>query len=83
MENIKADKVGCITGCRMLNIASMNVDTLRTLDSIDSVITNLQSNNIEIACIQETHNNRYDHIERENYTIFYSGGKMAKTNQKY
>ena len=57
----------------MIHIATMNVDTLRTADSIDSLITNIQTNNIDIACIQETHNNRNDHIERENYTIFFSG----------
>jgi len=57
----------------MVQIATMNVDTLRTPDSIDSVITNLQINDIDIACIQETHNNRKDHIERESYTIFFSG----------
>ena len=48
----------------MLQIATVNVDTMRTTDSIDSVITNLQSNNIDIACIQETHNNRNGHMGR-------------------
>ena len=58
----------------MLQIATMNVDTLRTTDSIDAVITNLQTNNIDIACIQETHNNRNDHIGRKLY-YFFSGEK--------
>ena len=59
----------------MIQITTMNVDTLRTIDSIDSVITNLQVNDIDIACIQETRNNRNEHMERENYTIFFSGDK--------
>ena len=58
----------------MLLIATTNVDAMRTQDSIDSVIINLQTNDIDIACIQETHNNRNGHIERGNYTIFFSGG---------
>ena len=57
----------------MLHIATMNVDTLRTLGSIDSAIDNLQSNDIDIACIQETQNNRNGRIERGNYSIFFSG----------
>ena len=57
----------------MLNITTMNVDTLSTIDSIGAVITNLQINNIDIAGIQETHNGRNGHIGRENYTVFFSG----------
>ena len=61
----------------MMKITTTNVDTLRTMDSIDAVLTNLHSNNIDVACIQETHNNRNGHMEREreNYTIFFSGEK--------
>ena len=59
----------------MMQITTMNVDTLRTMGSIGAVLTNLHSNNIDVACIQETHNNRHDHMERENYTIFFSGEK--------
>merc|ERR1712114_28330 len=62
-------KIGCVKGHKMLQITTMNVDTLRTMDSIDAVLTNLHSNNIDVACIQETHNNRNDHMERENYAI--------------
>ena len=67
----------------MIHIATMNVDTLRTADSIDSLINNIQTSNIDIACIQETHNNRSDHIERENYTIFFSGeDELGKTKSQ-
>ena len=52
----------------------MNVDTLRTLDSVDSVIDNLQSNDIAIACIQETHNNnRNGHVGRGTIQSFLAG----------
>ena len=51
----------------------MNVDTLRTIDSIGSVINNLQTDDIDIACIQETQNNRNGRIGRGNYTVFFSG----------
>ena len=75
MGNKETNNLWPTSGNRMINITTTNVDTLRTTDSIDSVITNLQPNNIDIACIQETHNSRNDHIERENYTIFSCGGK--------
>ena len=73
-------KIGCVKGHKMMQITTMNVDTLRTMDSIDAVLTNLHSNNIDVACIQETHNNRNDHMERENYTIFFSGEKELGEN---
>ena len=40
---------------RTIQIASMNVDSLRTAESIHSTIHNISNNNIDIACIQETH----------------------------
>ena len=70
----------------MLQITTTNVDTMGTTDSVDSVITNLQVNDIDIACIQETQNNRNDHMERENYTIFFSGwwvGELEKTKMRH
>ena len=74
-------KIGCVKGHKMMQITTMNVDTLRTMDSIDAVLTNLHSNNIDVACIQETHNNRNDHMERENYNLF-SGEKEQGGNTK-
>ena len=59
----------------------MNVDTLSTIDSIGAVITNLQINNIDIAGIQETHNGRNGHIERERTTQSSLAGNMATGNQ--
>ena len=61
----------------------MNVDALRTMGAIESIITNLQTNNIDISCIQETHNNRNDRIERGNYSIFFSGeDRKERTTNK-
>ena len=70
-------KIGCKARHKMIQVTTMSVDTLGTTDSIDSVITNLQTDDIDIECIQETHNNRNGHMEREreNYTIFFSGEK--------
>ena len=60
-------------GERTLQIASLNVDSLRTQDSIYSTIHNLNTNNIDIACIQETHNDRIDSFSILDYTIFFGG----------
>lgn len=47
--------------------------TLRTNDAVDTLIQKLKNNDIDIACIQETHNNRNDHIGKNNYTIIFNG----------
>ena len=65
--------IGSTYGNRIPNMATMNVDALRTMGTVDSLITSLQAINIDIACIQETHNNRNDHMGRVNYTICFSG----------
>ena len=67
------DNKGGADGNRIFSMATMNVDTLRTMGAIDTLITNLQANNIDISRIQETNNNRSDHVERGNYTIFVIG----------
>ena len=50
------------------------------------MITNLENNNIDIARIQETHNERNDYLKKEKYAILFSGldGKehKSKTNIK-
>ena len=52
----------------------MNIDTVRTTDAIVSLVGNLQINEIDIACIQNTQNSRNGYIAREDYAIFFSGG---------
>ena len=81
IRHTDATTIGCENGHKSLHIATMNVDTLRTQDSIDSVINNLQENDIDIACIQETHNNRNDHIEKEEYAIYFIG-EITSANSK-
>ena len=56
--------IGSTNGNRISNVGTTNVDTLRTMGAIDSLVTNLQTDNIDISCIQETHNNRNDHMGR-------------------
>ena len=56
--------IGSTNGNRMLNMATSNVDTLRAIGAVDSLITNLQTNNIDISRIQETHNSRNDRMGR-------------------
>ena len=46
-----------------LQIASLNADSLRKQEAIYSAINNIITNNIDIACIQETHNERIDIVQ--------------------
>ena len=62
-------------GNRTLHITSMNVDTLRTKESISNLILNLETNKVDITRIQETHNDRTDNISVRNYTIFFGGNE--------
>ena len=39
---------------------------------------NLHNNNIDIACIQETHNEKLESIDYEYYTIIYGGCNTLK-----
>ena len=52
-------------------IASLNMDNLRTPDSIRRLLDLLKTSRIDIACIQETHNDRIDSIQLGDYTIFF------------
>ena len=57
----------------MLKIGSFNVDTLRTKESIDMLLHSIEKNNLDIICIQETHNEIMESVKYENYTIYYGG----------
>ena len=50
----------------------MNVDTLRTNEPIYNTIENITRIKIDIACIQETNNERNDIIIND-YEIFFGG----------
>ena len=41
-------------GNRTLQITSMNTDTVRTRESISTLILNLEANKVDVECIQET-----------------------------
>ena len=65
---------------RTHQIASMNVDTLRTNASIYNTIGGLSRNKIDISRIQETHNDRTDSVEINDYEIIF-GGSGKSTNE--
>ena len=62
----------------------MNVDSLRTNEAIYTLECTLNTNNIDIACIQETHNERIGTQIIKKTTIFYGGCivNMAKIKNK-
>ena len=62
----------------------MNIDTLRTNESIQTLLHALNKHEIEIARIQETHNGRIDSEQYNNYTILYGGCNTdKKTNDEH
>ena len=61
-------------------IGSYNVDTLRTVESTEALLHNLKTSNVDIAGIQETHNENTESIKYENYTIYYGGCTLIKPN---
>ena len=63
-----------------MKLPPMNVGNLRTKDAIWSFIFNCKTNNIDIACIQETHNERNDNHTYGDYSIFYSASGKAINN---
>ena len=58
-----------------MRLASMNVDNLRNKESIRKLTTTLKEQKIDIACIQETHNERDDTQEENDYVIIFGGNK--------
>ena len=66
-------------------IATINMDNLRTKDSFKRLAKLMNKKKIDIGCIQETHNERMDVEEIENYTIYFGGsivqGESLNNNQ--
>ena len=58
----------------------MNVDTLKTYNTINSITHHLTNNNIDIACIQETHNNNDDYIIKNGYAIYILADRIFVQN---
>ena len=79
-KNPNQNILGINYGNRNLKLGSYNVDTLRTNEAIESLLHNLNQNNIDIACIQETHNESIEIKEYENYIIIYGGCAEIKSN---
>ena len=52
-------------GGRCLNIASLNIDALRTKNKYNATITRLTIQKIDISCIQETHNIETEYYEHQ------------------
>ena len=63
-----------------LKIATINADNLRNKDSIERITDLIKRKNIDIACIQETHNERTDTFEEQNYTFFFGGNDCNAEN---
>ena len=78
INNKDKENIGIEYGNRILIVGSYNVDNLRTNESIESLEHNLNQNNIDIACIQETHNEKKETEEKGNYIIIYGGCKVEK-----
>ena len=64
-------------------IASANVDILRTRESPQKLTMALEEGKIDIACIQETHNERNDTHEENGYIIISgrNGDKQDNSNE--
>ena len=67
-------------GERELRIASLKVDSLRAQEAIRSTINNIIKNKIDVACVQETHNERIDSINVINYAIIFGGCSANNEN---
>ena len=81
-HNIHKKSINLDYGNRTLNIASINPDSLRTKEAKNTLINTINALRIDIACMQETHNERIDSEQIENYTIFYGGCDCVKLSKK-
>ena len=67
-------------GHRTLNIASMNTDSVRNAEARFTLTRTLTTLNIDVSCIQETHNERIDAATSGDYAIL-RGGCNTKNQQ--
>ena len=68
-------------GNRNLEFPSMNIDTLKKANAIGNLATHLHDREIDIARIQETHNDIAEMITRSGYGIYFSGQQDRPTTQ--
>ena len=82
-HNLHKNSIDLEYGNRTLNIASLNPDSLRTKEAKTTLISTINALRIDIACIQETHNERIDSEQIDNYTIFYGGCDCTKLSKNH
>ena len=82
-HNMRKNSIDLEYGNRTLNIASLNPDSLRTNEAKKTLINTINALRIDIACIQETHNERIDSEQIENYTNFYGGCDCTKLSRNH
>lgn len=63
-----------------MHIASMNMGDLKTIKTYQTLIKRLQLQNIDIACVQETHNLETYTYEYLDYTIQFSPSVKDNNN---
>ena len=81
-NNEEKQNIGLKPGGRCINIASLNYDDLRSEQRINELLTRLEIQKIDIACIQETHNTTLDVYENHNYCIQFSKATTSGNNNK-
>ena len=64
-----------------MKLSATNVDSVRKKEYIDSCTFKCATNKIDIACVQETHDERIYNQVYGDYTIFYSASDRAINNQ--
>ena len=70
-------------GNRSINVESADPDTLRANEAKHTLAHTINSQGIDIACIQETHNGRIDSEIVTSYATYYGGCEQVKhTNAK-
>ncbi|XP_055872924.1 craniofacial development protein 2-like [Biomphalaria glabrata] len=62
-----------------LVLASLNIQTLNNIERQESLVEELNYNDVHIACLQETRRAGEHYLDLENYRVFYKG----ETNTKY
>jgi len=57
-------------------IETINGDSLKSRAAIKRLIDLLKRENVDISCVQETHNDSIEVIEERNYMVIFGGNKL-------
>ena len=79
MERHGKNKIGMGHGERCIQVASMNVDDLRTKERYADLVKRIKIQKIDVACIQETHNTEMTIYEEDGYKIIFSPEKERES----